>query len=78
MIEEDRVLAIDFKTNRLAPVGPEDTPEGILRQMGAYAAMLARLWPDRRVETAILWTATARLMPLPHDLVMAALRRAAH
>lgn len=78
LIEEDRVLAIDFKTNRVAPKGPKDTPEGILRQMGAYAAMLSRLWPDRRVETAILWTATARLMPLPHDLVMAALRRAAH
>ncbi|WP_341212689.1 double-strand break repair helicase AddA [uncultured Limimaricola sp.] len=78
VITEDRVLAIDFKTNRAVPDRPEDTPEGILRQMGAYAAMLARLWPDRAVEVAVLWTANAQLMPLPHDLVMAALRRATH
>ncbi|EYD73181.1 double-strand break repair helicase AddA [Limimaricola hongkongensis] len=78
VIEPDRVLAIDFKTNRVVPDRPEDTPEGILRQMGAYAAMLAQLWPDRRIDVAVLWTAQARLMPLPHDLVMAALRRAAH
>ncbi|SDE64355.1 double-strand break repair helicase AddA [Limimaricola pyoseonensis] len=77
LIEEDRVLAIDFKTNRLVPERPEDTPEGILRQMGAYAAMLARLWPGRRVETAVLWTAQARLMPLPGPLITAALSRAA-
>ncbi|MGR3465308.1 double-strand break repair helicase AddA [Limimaricola sp.] len=78
VIEKDRVLAIDFKTNRVVPERPEDTPEGILRQMGAYAAMLAQLWPGRRIEMAVLWTANARLMPLPPDLVMAALRRAAH
>ena len=78
VIAPDRVLAIDFKTNRMVPGRAEDTPEGILRQMGAYAAMLERLWPDRRVEVAVLWTAQARLMPLPRDLVMTALRRAAH
>ncbi len=77
LVEDDQIVAIDFKTNRLVPERPEDVPEGILRQMGAYAAMLAQLWPDRRIETAILWTAEARLMPLPETLVMAALRRAA-
>ena len=51
-------------------------PEGILRQMGAYRAALAAIWPGRRVETAILWTRTARLMPLPGPLVAAALARA--
>ena len=51
-------------------------PEGILRQMGAYRAALAQIWPGRTVETAILWTRTARLMPLPGPLVAAALARA--
>ncbi|WP_334064690.1 double-strand break repair helicase AddA [Limimaricola cinnabarinus] len=78
LIGADRVTAIDFKTNRIAPERPEDTPEGILRQMGAYGAMLEQLWPGRRVEVMVLWTARAALMPLPRDLVMAALRRAAH
>jgi ATP-dependent helicase/nuclease subunit A len=72
----DRVLAVDYKSNRLVPDRPEDVPEGLLRQMGAYAVLLGQIYPDRKAEVAILWTATARLMPLPRALVMAALQRA--
>ena len=43
--------------------------------MGAYAAALRLIYPDRRIDTAILWTRTARLMPLSNDLVMTALQR---
>ena len=75
IVTEARVLAVDFKTNALVPNTPAQVPEGLLRQMGAYAEMLAPLYPDLPVETAILWTATPALMPLPHDLVMAALER---
>jgi len=73
IVEPDRVLAIDYKTNRVVPTGPEDTPEGILRQMAAYAQALAQLYPDRRIETAILWTTQAQLMSLPPDIVSASL-----
>lgn len=74
IVSPDRVLAVDFKTNALVPDRPEDCPEGLLRQMGAYAHALAAVYPDRRVETAILWTRSATLMPLPHDPVTRALR----
>ncbi|MDR5652680.1 double-strand break repair helicase AddA [Ruixingdingia sedimenti] len=77
VVTPDRVLAVDFKSNRIVPPRPEDVPEGILRQMGAYAAALAQIYPGRRVETAVVWTAAPLLMPLPQDLVNAALRRAA-
>jgi ATP-dependent helicase/nuclease subunit A len=73
VVADDRVLAVDFKSHRDVPGRPEDVPEGILRQMGAYRAALAAIWPGRRVETAILWTRAARLMPLPAALVDAAL-----
>jgi len=76
LVGPDRVLAVDYKSNRLVPQSPEAVPEGILRQMGAYAALLTQIYPDRKVEVAILWTATARLMPLPRALVMAALQQA--
>ena len=76
VITADEVLAVDFKTNRTVPATPEEVPEGLLRQMGAYAAMLGAIYPGRRIATALLWTRTAQLMPLPHDLVMAALQRA--
>jgi ATP-dependent helicase/nuclease subunit A len=70
------VLAVDFKSNRAVPDDPAAVPEAILRQMGAYAAALRSVWPGCRVETAILWTRTPRLMPLPGALVAAALARA--
>jgi ATP-dependent helicase/nuclease subunit A len=50
-------------------------PEGLLRQMGAYAAALAQIWPGRCIETGLVWTATQEIMMLPHDLVSAALAR---
>ncbi|MDH3262430.1 MAG: double-strand break repair helicase AddA [Paracoccaceae bacterium] len=70
-----RVQVIDYKSNALVPARPEEVPEGLLRQMGAYAAALAQLYPGRTVETAILWTAAPALMPLPPALIAAALGR---
>lgn len=69
------VLAIDYKSNRVVPDRAEDIPEGILRQMGAYADALAQIYPDKRIETAILWTRGAKLMKLSPDIVSAALAR---
>ncbi|WP_397541640.1 double-strand break repair helicase AddA [Roseovarius salis] len=76
LVEQSRVLAIDFKTNAAVPACADDCPEGLLRQMGAYAAALGCIYPGRNIETALLWTRTATLMPLPHDLVIGALRSA--
>ncbi|MGQ3487797.1 double-strand break repair helicase AddA [Roseovarius pacificus] len=73
VVEPRRVLAVDFKTNAAVPDSPETCPEGLLRQMGAYAHALAQIYPERQIETALLWTRTASLMPLPHDLVTRAL-----
>jgi len=72
LISEDRILAVDFKTNATLPKSAEQTPLGILRQMGAYSEALALIYPNHQIETAILWTKTASLMTLPHDLVMKA------
>ncbi len=77
IVTPDKVVVVDFKTNALVPDSVDDVPEGLLRQMGAYAAAMALIYPDRPIETAILWTRTADLMLLPHDMVMAALDRAA-
>jgi len=77
ILSANAALIVDFKSNAVVPGAPDDCPEGLLRQMGAYAAMAAKIYPGHRVDTAILWTRTATLMPLPHDLVTAALARAA-
>jgi ATP-dependent helicase/nuclease subunit A len=71
----ERVLVIDYKSNALVPSNPADVPEGILRQLGAYAHVLGQAYPDRRIETAILWTREPRLMSLDPEIVRAALAR---
>ncbi len=76
LILAPRVLAVDFKSNRTVPSTVAQVPEGILRQTGAYLHMLESLYPDRPVDLAILWTETATLMPLPSDMLRAALGRA--
>ncbi len=75
VITGDLILLLDYKTNRVIPKTPAECPEGILRQMGAYVQMLAQVYPDHKIETAILWTADASVMHLPHDLVTEALWR---
>ncbi|MGY6634086.1 MAG: double-strand break repair helicase AddA [Alkalilacustris sp.] len=75
IVTDTRILAVDWKSNLLVPERSEDVPEGLLRQMGAYAHALAAIWPDRPVETALLWTRRAQLMPLPPALVAEALAR---
>lgn len=77
VIDTERVLAVDFKSNAVVPADAAAVPEGLLRQMGAYAEALRQIYPGRRVDTAVLWTRTAGLMPLDPDIVSAALHRAA-
>lgn len=76
IITQGRIDLIDYKTNRHVPSTAETCPEGILRQMGAYATMLAQLYPSHEIRAAILWTANATLMPLPAQLLTSALARA--
>ncbi len=73
IVSETEVQAIDFKSNATVPDMPESCPIGLLRQMGAYAHALSQIYPGRQIRTAILWTRTAHLMWLPHDLVTDAL-----
>ncbi|SFT96654.1 double-strand break repair helicase AddA [Sedimentitalea nanhaiensis] len=76
IVAPGRIRAIDFKSNMTVPENVRTCPDGLLRQMGAYAAMLDRIYPGQHIETEILWTRTATLMVLPHDLVTNALFRA--
>lgn len=64
IVAPDRVIAVDFKSNQIVPETPQEVPEGLQRQMRAYAEALRQIYPDRIVETALLWTKTAALMPV--------------
>ncbi|KQY89665.1 double-strand break repair helicase AddA [Brevundimonas sp. Root1423] len=73
VVTPDRVLVVDYKTNRPAPDRIEDADPAYVLQMAVYASVLARLYPDRPVEAALVWTDGPRLMAVPADLMRAAL-----
>ena len=64
IVGPERVLAVDYKSNRLVPQTAAEVPEGLLRQMAAYRAALSQVFPDRQIDTALLWTRGAVLMPI--------------
>ncbi|KQN91756.1 DNA helicase UvrD [Sphingomonas sp. Leaf67] len=70
-IGETVVRVVDFKTGRRVPPAIDDVPVYHLKQMAAYAAALAVIFPDRSIEAALLYTAGPKLFVLPADLLAA-------
>ena len=71
VVTPERVLIVDFKAVRPAPAAAADVPAIYLRQLAAYQAALGRIYRDRRIDCAILWTDGPRLMPIADDLLVA-------
>ncbi|NKC32307.1 double-strand break repair helicase AddA [Falsiroseomonas selenitidurans] len=69
LVAPDRVLVLDYKTNRPPPADAAQVPALYLRQMAAYRAVLRQAFPGRRVDCALVWTFGARLMPLVEGLL---------
>jgi ATP-dependent helicase/nuclease subunit A len=69
LITPDRVQVVDFKTGRVAPERIEDVPIYHIRQMAAYAAALAVIFPGRSIEAGLLYTAGPRIITLPPELL---------
>ncbi|MBO9623435.1 MAG: double-strand break repair helicase AddA [Sphingomonas sp.] len=67
----DRVRVVDFKTGRRAPADLDAVPPYHLRQMAAYAAALAVIFPGRAIEAGLLYTAGPVLHMLPDRLLAA-------
>jgi len=73
VVTPDRVLVIDYKTNRPAPNRIEDADPAYVLQLAVYVAILGDLYPDRAVEAALVWTDGPRLMAVPRTLMDASL-----
>ncbi|ARS26730.1 double-strand break repair helicase AddA [Sphingomonas sp. KC8] len=69
LVRDDAVRIVDFKTGRRVPASADSVPDHHLRQMAAYAAALAVVFPGRRVEAALLYTAGPKLMVLSSELL---------
>jgi len=76
VVTQDEVLIVDFKTDQPAPESPEGVAETYRAQMAAYWAVLRRAYPGRRIRTALCWTDGPRLMFLPEEMLLEALKGA--
>lgn len=79
LADGDRVLIVDYKTNRPAPGDLAAIPSAHVAQLALYRELLIPIYPGRRIEAALLYTAAPRLIALPQeamDAALAALARA--
>ncbi len=72
-VTQTSVLIADFKTNRPAPRRIAEVPPGYLRQLALYRAVLAKLYPDKPLRAALIWTEVPDLMELSGAALDAAL-----
>jgi ATP-dependent helicase/nuclease subunit A len=72
-VTPDRVLIVDYKTNRPAPEKLADVPPAYITQLAIYRAILERLYPNRVVAAALLWTDGPSLMEIPEEALKTAL-----
>lgn len=69
VVTESEVLILDYKSDRLPPKEPSGVPKAYIAQLAAYRSGLARMFPEKSVTTALLWTETAQLMVIPPELL---------
>jgi ATP-dependent helicase/nuclease subunit A len=69
VVDDHRILVVDFKTGRRVPASAEDAPEHHLRQMAAYVAALRTVFPGRPIEAALLYTSGPALLSLSQELL---------
>jgi ATP-dependent helicase/nuclease subunit A len=69
LVEPDRIVLAEFKTARRAPATLDDLPVPHLRQLAYYAEALRTIFPGRRIEAKLLYTAVPRLFDVPDALL---------
>jgi ATP-dependent helicase/nuclease subunit A len=64
VVTPGEVLIVDFKTHRAPPGSAAEAPSAYIRQLALYRAVLQKLYPQRPVRAALLWTETPEMMEI--------------
>lgn len=62
LVEENDIWIVDYKTNRPAPIDPENIPQIYKNQLQAYHDVMRKIYPEHKIHCALLWTDGPRLM----------------
>jgi ATP-dependent helicase/nuclease subunit A len=68
-----KILIVDFKTNHAPPRQAAEAPAAYIRQLALYRAVLGKLYPDRPIRAALVWTETPEMMEISAPALGAAL-----
>ena len=68
---DNQVLIADFKTGRAYTAA--EVPAAFVTQMALYRAVLAPLWPGKRVTALLIFTGEAKILELREERLAAAL-----
>jgi ATP-dependent helicase/nuclease subunit A len=69
IVTADDILIVDYKTNHAPPRQLADVPPAYRQQLALYRALLARLYPQRRLRAALIWTETPEIMEIPSGIL---------
>lgn len=66
-VQDDRVLIIDYKSNRHIPGSQDEIDPVYMGQMAAYRELARSRFNNKKIECGLLWTAGPELMWLGED-----------
>ncbi|MGE0743250.1 MAG: UvrD-helicase domain-containing protein, partial [Hyphomonadaceae bacterium] len=64
LVDDERVIVLDYKTDRPAPTEEAKAPDSYVLQLALYREVLRKIFPTKRIECALLWTEAPHLMAL--------------
>jgi ATP-dependent helicase/nuclease subunit A len=69
LVRERDCVILDYKSNRPAPMQASQVASAYLRQLAAYKAAIAAVYPGKSIACKILWTAGPTLMAIPDSML---------
>ncbi|MDI9409150.1 MAG: double-strand break repair helicase AddA [Candidatus Pacebacteria bacterium] len=67
VVTTEEVLLVDYKTDRQPAQNLQQVNPAYLRQMAAYRAVIAKLYPTHRIRCGFLWTETPEWLEIPNE-----------
>jgi ATP-dependent helicase/nuclease subunit A len=64
IVQDGKVMVVDYKTNRPAANTLVEVPEIYIKQLSAYRQLLQKIYPNKTIETYLLWTNTCYMMKI--------------
>lgn len=69
LVRDRDCVILDYKSNRPPPVAVQQVAPAYLRQLSAYRAAIAVIYPGKSIACKILWSAVPVLMDIPAGLL---------